>query len=523
MKKHFYLPILALVLSSNLAIAQIGVNTIEPKATLDVVGNPTDNTSLDGIIAPRLSAVQLKAKNYTTEQTGSLIYVNEGFGTTDSNLQTRLISDVGYYMFNGTEWIPFKNADPLFDVVTRGNYSPRFISFTGDAVTKEGTRDAALGYNSGTRSFYFGNLNVGHTGRNNVSYGANTGTGITTGYSNTLFGNDAGFKITTAFENTLLGKDAGLNLQTGMWNVAVGESALYTATDATFTTSIGDGASMSTVGRLYNNSAFGANSFKFSSGKNNTLLGTASGLRIEGDNNVIIGAGTGNFQLKSSRTPLSNKLMIHTQQYADNGSNGGGGTFTENIGINTLIFGDFKERWMRVNGAFQINPVYIQSPTTDSTDLLLYNKITGDISHRASSDFLTTAGTLPNKPITGQLEYKGGDTVGFPNTYGFYSQNDSKVAGFTNQDDGDILPIIYVKDKASDTVINNLTIYGQSVSTTTKFSMGNKNRITEETDLVSKEWVEDYVAEATVSVPKPPTTGNFVLESVNGIMTWVAK
>jgi hypothetical protein len=525
MKKQFYFPLLAFALTSNLAMAQIGINTVEPKATLDVVGNPTDNTSLDGIIPPRITAVQLKQKNYSSDQTGALIYVTENFGAVESNPQTRLISDIGYYMFNGVEWIPFKGTDPLYDVVNRGNFSPKFISFSGDPLTKQGSRDAALGYNPTTRSFFFGSLNAAHTGRNNVTYGVNTGTTLTTGYSNTLLGNDAGSKITTAFENTFLGKDAGLNLQTGMWNVAVGELALSSATDATFTTSVGDGSSTNTVGRLANNSSFGANSFKFSSGKNNTSLGTASGLRIVGDNNVFIGSGAGNYQTNSARTPLSNKLMIHAQQFADNGSNGGAGTFTENVGINTLIFGDFSERWLRINGGLQINPNYLKVASTDSSEILFYNKNSGNVSYSAARNFLTTSGTAEGNPITGQLEYVGGDTVGFPNTYGYYSQNDIKVSGFTIQNDGDLIPIIYVKDKTSNEVVNSLVLLSDSIVSTTKFSMGPKELVVDDTDLVSKEWVEDYVtgARGTISVPNPPQKGSYVLQSVDGIMTWVAN
>jgi len=35
--------------------AQVGINTSTPQATLDVNGKPTDNTVLDGIIAPRIT------------------------------------------------------------------------------------------------------------------------------------------------------------------------------------------------------------------------------------------------------------------------------------------------------------------------------------------------------------------------------------------------------------------------------------------------------------------------------------
>ena len=53
--------------------AQVGINNDAPKATLDVVGAPSDATKFDGIIAPRISGDNLRAKTYTTDQTGALV------------------------------------------------------------------------------------------------------------------------------------------------------------------------------------------------------------------------------------------------------------------------------------------------------------------------------------------------------------------------------------------------------------------------------------------------------------------
>lgn len=80
----------------------VGINTSVPKATLDVVGTPTDPSKTDGIIAPRLSLVQLNTKTYTAAQTGSLVYVNDVSGST--NAATTLITVIGYYFFDGTIW-----------------------------------------------------------------------------------------------------------------------------------------------------------------------------------------------------------------------------------------------------------------------------------------------------------------------------------------------------------------------------------------------------------------------------------
>lgn len=68
------------VVVSTFAFAQVGINTETPKATLDVVGTPTDLTKADGIIAPRISGNNLANKDalYTSAQTGTIVYVTSG-------------------------------------------------------------------------------------------------------------------------------------------------------------------------------------------------------------------------------------------------------------------------------------------------------------------------------------------------------------------------------------------------------------------------------------------------------------
>ncbi|WP_343642375.1 hypothetical protein [Chryseobacterium sp.] len=51
------------------------MGTTSPSSTLDVRGKATTTTSLDGIIPPRLTGAQLRAKTYTAAQTGAMLYV----------------------------------------------------------------------------------------------------------------------------------------------------------------------------------------------------------------------------------------------------------------------------------------------------------------------------------------------------------------------------------------------------------------------------------------------------------------
>lgn len=65
----------ALLLVGSFSYAQIGINGENPNATLDVIGNPGDPFKFDGIIAPRITGDQLRAKiilHHKTEQLFSL-------------------------------------------------------------------------------------------------------------------------------------------------------------------------------------------------------------------------------------------------------------------------------------------------------------------------------------------------------------------------------------------------------------------------------------------------------------------
>lgn len=125
------------LMASVLAFSQVGIHTQSPKATLDVVGSPADNTKLDGIIAPRLSGAQLRAKNYTTEQTGALVYVT--VTDTAPSGQTVDVTAPGYYYFNGTQWVTVRSADMVNIYNANGTLtSERTVTQNGNSLTFKG-------------------------------------------------------------------------------------------------------------------------------------------------------------------------------------------------------------------------------------------------------------------------------------------------------------------------------------------------------------------------------------------------
>ena len=108
MKKLIIIPT---ILASLLSYSQVGINTTSPKATLDVVGNPTSPAIFDGVIPPRLTGSQLKAKTYTPAQTGAIVYATAPDPSPSG--QTINVATTGLYSFDGTTWLKVNTTAPL--------------------------------------------------------------------------------------------------------------------------------------------------------------------------------------------------------------------------------------------------------------------------------------------------------------------------------------------------------------------------------------------------------------------------
>jgi len=90
--------------------AQVGINTHDPKSTLDVVARNSTENLAEGIIAPRLSKELLIAKDafYTSEQQGAFVYVDSLLVDSTSS-KTANILQTGYYYFDGLIWQAFSS------------------------------------------------------------------------------------------------------------------------------------------------------------------------------------------------------------------------------------------------------------------------------------------------------------------------------------------------------------------------------------------------------------------------------
>lgn len=95
--------VIAIVLS-NFAYSQVGINTAEPIASLDVTAKNRDGSTAEGIIPPRLTGEQLKAADtkYSALHAGTIVFVTAPVASITE--KTRNINAEGLYYFDGTKW-----------------------------------------------------------------------------------------------------------------------------------------------------------------------------------------------------------------------------------------------------------------------------------------------------------------------------------------------------------------------------------------------------------------------------------
>ncbi|WP_347217946.1 hypothetical protein [Chryseobacterium sp.] len=242
--KLFTLALLSVGLSVS---AQVGINTPQAQASLDVVGFPSDANKLDGVIAPRLTGVQLKAKNYTTAQTGAIVYVTSA--ETAPTGQTVDVITPGYYYFDGAKW---------------GNLNAnwRTVGNSGTVATSSALgADISAGNYLGTSD---GQSLVLATQKNVKGILDVNGT-LQGGNSNNATGPYAAFSW---------GSNNTTNSTSS--NVAIGRNNTATAINANFPAiAIGANNSATSGAKIIgnSNSAVGANHLVF--GNSNTVTGTA--------------------------------------------------------------------------------------------------------------------------------------------------------------------------------------------------------------------------------------------------------
>jgi hypothetical protein len=116
MKKN--LATLITLVCVGLANAQVGIGTTNPQTTLQVVGDPGVATIADGVMAPRLTGNELKAKDavYSSNEIGAIVYVTASVGT--ASAKTINVTSPGYFYFDGTVWQKLVNGTAQENIYT---------------------------------------------------------------------------------------------------------------------------------------------------------------------------------------------------------------------------------------------------------------------------------------------------------------------------------------------------------------------------------------------------------------------
>lgn len=300
--------------------AQIGIGTTTPQATLDITGQPTATTQLDGVIPPRLTGDQLRAKTYTATQTAAIVYVTAADSAPAG--QTLNVTQAGYYYFNGTLWVRMapESDDWKISGNSNTNASNNFVGTTNDVdlIFKRNNVQSGWLDNDNT-AFGYNTLNPATTNtasppgvfntavgestlKNNTSGDRNTAIGSaamelnTAGFWNSALGRYALHDNTSGSRNMAIGQEAAKFNTTGDSNVAIGFSALKNNTTGSYNIAIGRSAvSGGTVGVAYgdNNIAIGYNTqLPLNSASNQMVLGNDTTTRtiINGIVNAAAGA-----------------------------------------------------------------------------------------------------------------------------------------------------------------------------------------------------------------------------------------
>jgi len=263
---------------------------------------------------------------------------------------------------------------------------------TGLANTFTGA-DAGRSNTSGSRNTFVGQDagRANTTGEFNTFIGEDAGRANSTGGFNTFIGQQAGESNTTGGANTFISRNAGNSNTTGSQNTFMGESAGFTNTTGSNNTILGENAGRSNLSGSSNVFLGDNTGFSNTTGDANVFIGAEAGIsNTTGIDNTFLGdragvsnqTGSGNVFLGNLSGPFAGQAQNNESNrlYIDNGG-----------GISPLIYGEFDNDIVRVNGEFHatgnvgigtqvpiqklevVGAVRIGNTTTNSNGSIRYN------------------------------------------------------------------------------------------------------------------------------------------------------
>ncbi|PQA91280.1 hypothetical protein SAMN05421796_101136 [Chryseobacterium piscicola] len=294
------------LLAANLFYAQVGINTANPQATLDISGSGTNTTK--GLLVPRLTATEILAmtqQNALGSQQNSLIV----FATTTTpsgDFVTSKITQPGFYRYtyDGSNAFQqyWKRMEPsAFERIAQGGKTGiRLIDADIQKYGLIGSNAIDASFSNQTTSFH------GATGDNSFAAGINT---LSSGIASTAFGNDTEALGNGSFAGGQDTRSVGLN------SFAYGENA--------------EANNINSVAFGKTNYNLGINS-SILAGRNNKITNSFNSAVLSGNNNTINYTGTSADDWPNNYNGVANNILGgHTNSI----------TGSVSLTINTIVGG----------------------------------------------------------------------------------------------------------------------------------------------------------------------------------------
>lgn len=119
MKKTVSTIVFAVSACTSIIFAQVGVNTPNPAATMDITAKNSIGitTNVDGLLIPRVTRERAQSMTTANIPVSTLIFVNNATAGTQTGTAAN-IDETGYYFFDGTVWTKLKTpaASPSANV-----------------------------------------------------------------------------------------------------------------------------------------------------------------------------------------------------------------------------------------------------------------------------------------------------------------------------------------------------------------------------------------------------------------------
>jgi hypothetical protein len=346
---------------SQTIFSQIAINTDnsapDQSAILDV------QSDTKGMLVPRMNTFQRGQINLPA--LGLLVF--------DTNNES-------FWYYDGNQWIDLGSSKILTDEDGDTYINPE-LSADNDRIYFKVENTTALIIRKNAN-----NVTRLELGDENTIIGTNAGSalnpvGNSEGIRNTFYGNEAGQLTDSGLNNVGIGHKAFEDNSSGSQNTALGMNALANNTIGNGNVSIGQSALISnTLSSL--NTAVGTQSGQNNTGGGNLFLGYGAGLNSSGDGNVFIG------NLAGDNASGGNKLYINNKSSSF-----------------PLIYGEFNNQLLRINGSLNINGDYTLPTISGSTGAIAIAGGSGNTLNWSPYYFPSTSGTAGQTLILNNVGY----------------------------------------------------------------------------------------------------------------------